>query len=122
MNQKNIVMKAKFFFSILVVFCLCTVTFANTRETIKLSNVEQTENGCIKEFLQCDKITNAPISKTVYHYDVNGRMMDKAAYEWDGSKGWIGTLKYVYQYDENNLPTTPTIIKWNKKANDWFEK
>lgn len=115
-------MKAKFFFSFLLVFCLFTAINANTRETIKLSNVEQTENGCVKEFLYCDKATNAPLSKTVYHYDSTGRMLEKATYEWDGSKGWIGVLKYEYGYDNNNLPTTSVIVKWDKKSNDWVKK
>jgi len=115
-------MKAKFFFSILLVFCLSTTMNANTRETIKLSNVEQTEDGCVKEILYCDKETNTPLSKTIYNYDATGRMLKKATYEWNGFKGWIGVLKYEYGYDDNNLPTTPTVVKWDKKSNDWAKR
>jgi len=115
-------MKTKILSIILLTFCLSISTYANTRETIKFSNIEQSENGCIKEFLYCDKETNTPLSKTIYRYDANGRMLDKATYEWNSSKGWIGTQKYVYEYDENNFPTTPTIVKWDKKANNWSAK
>jgi hypothetical protein len=111
-------MKAKFFFSLLVVLFLYTTTYANTPETIVLSNIEQTEDGCIKEFLSCDKNTNAPLSKTIYRYDAEGRIMDKATYEWSGSKGWTGIQKYTYEYDANNLPI-PSVVKWNRKSNNW---
>ncbi|MDH6309303.1 hypothetical protein M2451_002811 [Dysgonomonas sp. PFB1-18] len=111
-------MKAKFFFSLLAVLFLSTATYANTPETIVLSNIEQTEEGCVKEFLYCDKNTNAPLNKTTYRYDAEGRIMDKATYKWDSVKGWTGIQKYAYEYDANNLPV-PSIVKWNKKANNW---
>jgi len=112
-------MKAKFFFILLFTFCLSASTYADSRETIKFSNVEQTENGCIKEFLCCDKATNAPISKTVYRYDNNDKLLEKATYEWNSLKGWVGTQKYVYTYENDKM--TPSVIKWNNKSNDWAD-
>lgn len=114
-------MKAKFIFSILLLFCLSISINANTRETITFSNIEKTETGCVKEFLYCDKDTNAPLAKTIYNYDAEGRLLDKASYDWNGSQGWVGTQKYLYSYGENNQPLTPTLIKWDKKNKCWGE-
>jgi hypothetical protein len=115
-------MKTKSLLSFLVIFCFSISIYANSRETITLTNIEKTEKGCIKEFLQCEKETNMPLTKTVYIYDQNEKLIEKSGYEWDGKKGWTGTLKYMYSYDKENKPLTPTVIKWDKKNNNWLEK
>lgn len=115
-------MKAKNLFLLFVVLFLSSSIYANTPETVTFSNVEKTENGCVKEFIFCDKSTNNPLTKTVYRYDAEDRMQEKATYEWNDSKGWIGVQKYDYIYDnDNNLPT-PKLTKWDNKTNDWAKK
>ena len=49
-------------------------------------------------------------------------MQEKATYEWDGAKGWIGVQKYEYSYDKNNQPTAPTLYKWDNKSSNWSKK
>jgi len=116
-------MKTRTLLSLFVVCFITVNTFASNPETITFSNVEKTESGCVKEFLSCDKETNAPLSKTVYQYDAEDRLQEKATYEWNESrKEWLGIKKYLYSYDENNQPTTPVLLKWNKKTNDWSDK
>lgn len=118
-------MKTKILLSVLTVFLFTVNIYANKPETITLSNIEKTENGCVKEFLSCDKNTNAPISKTVYRYDAEDRMQEKATYEWNSNeKEWVGTQKYVYSYEKDNQLSAPSvsILKWNKKIKDWTEK
>jgi len=113
-------MKTKFLFSFLAVILLSVSAYAYNPETIIYSNIETTENGCVKEFLFCDKETNAPISKTIYNYDAEGRMLEKTMYEWDSTKGWAGTQKFEYNYDNGNQPV-PSVKKWDKKNNKWTE-
>lgn len=114
-------MKAKNLFSLLAVLFLSASIYANTPETVTFSNVEKTENGCVKEFIFCDKNTNSPLTKTVYQYDAEERMQEKATYQWDSSKGWIGIQKHIYTYDSNNLPT-PNLVKWNRGNNNWSDQ
>lgn len=113
------IMKAKNLFSLLAVLFLSASIYANTPETVTFSNVEKTESGCVKEFIFCDKSTSTPLTKTVYRYDAEERMQEKATYEWNDSKGWIGIQKYDYVYDDNNRPTA-RLTKWNNKTNDWI--
>lgn len=116
-------MKTRILLSVLTVFLFTVNTYANKPETITLSNVEKTEAGCVKEFLSCDKETKAPLAKTVYQYDAEDRMQEKATYEWNSNnKEWVGIQKYIYSYDEKNQPTDLIILKWNKKAKDWSNK
>lgn len=111
----------KLLFSFLSVFILSVSIYASNPETIVFTNIENTENGCVKEYLFCDKETNAPQSKAVYFYDVEGRMLEKTMYEWDSLKGWVGVKKFEYNYDENNQPMIPTLKKWDSKNNKWME-
>lgn len=115
-------MKTKTFFSLLVTFCFSVTMFAATPEKVMFSNVEETENGKVKEILFCDKETNAPLTKTIYKYDAEGKMEHKATYEWHSYHGWIGIQKYEYSYDANNKPSTPIVKKWDKKKKDWSDK
>ena len=115
------IMNTKILFSFLSAILLSISAYAYSPETIVLSNIENTEKGCIKEFLFCDKETNAPISKTVYNYDAEGRMLDKCMYEWNSSKGWIGVQKLEYNYEASNSPVAPVVKKWDKKNNKWEE-
>ena len=114
MNLKKLLLFAVLFLSLSI--------YANDPETLMFSNIETTETGCVKEFLLCDKNTNAPLTKTVYNYDATGRMQEKATYEWDGAKGWIGVQKYEYSYDKNNQPTAPTLYKWDNRSSNWSKK
>lgn len=114
-------MNAKILLSFLSAIILSISAYAHTPETIVLSNVENTENGCIKEFFFCDKETNVPISKTVYLYDIEGRMLEKAIYDWDGPNGWIGVQKLEYNYEKSDAPTIPTVKKWDKRSSKWVE-
>lgn len=116
-------MKTRILVSVLSVFLFTVNVNANDPETITFTNVEKTETGCVKEFLSCDKETNFPLSKTVYQYDAEDRIQEKATYDWDSNKKeWVGLRKHVYSYDENGQPTTPTVLKWNKKTKDWNNK
>lgn len=118
-------MKTKILLSVLTIFLFTVNTYANKAETIIFSNIEKTEKGCVKEFLSCDKETNAPISKTVYEYDAEDRIQEKAIYEWNNNvKEWIGTQKYVYSYNKKDQSLTPsvTVLKWDKKIKDWSDK
>ena len=116
-------MKTKILLSVVAAFLFSININAKNPETITFSNVEKTEAGCTKEFLSCDKDTKAPISKTVYQYDADERIQQKATYEWDGNnKEWVGIQKYIYAYDKDNNPLAPAILKWNKKAKAWNDK
>ena len=115
-------MKTKNLLSLFVAFFFAVGIYASNPETITFSNVEKTETGCVKEFLSCDKETNAPIAKTVYEYDSENRLLGKAIYNWDNADGWVGSKKYLYAYDENNQPITPFIVKWDKKTKNWSDK
>ncbi|MDU1892206.1 MAG: DUF3836 domain-containing protein [Dysgonomonas sp.] len=112
-------MKAKAFFSLFVILFFSANIFAATPEKVMFSNIEETESGKVKEILFCDKDTNAPLTKTIYKYDTEGKIEHKASYEWNRSHGWVGTQKYEYTYDENNTPSTPVVKKWDKKTKDW---
>ncbi|WP_029901820.1 DUF3836 domain-containing protein [Prevotella sp. 10(H)] len=114
-------MKTKILISLLAVLFFSANIFASTPETITLSNEEKTEEGSLKEVTLCDKDTNAPISKTVYRFDTDDRILEKATYEWTLDKGWVGIQKYEYTYNEENLPV-PSVVKWDKKNNDWAKK
>lgn len=114
-------MKATNLLSLFIALFFSVGIYASNPETITLSNIEQTETGYVKEFLSCDKDTNAPLTKTVYEYDAENRLLEKAIYKWDTNEGWVGSKKYVYAYDESNRPLAPQIVKWNKKTNEWFE-
>lgn len=118
--KKYIIMKTKLILSFLLLFCISTATYANTRETITLSNIEKTERGCIKEFLNCDSETSAPLSKTIYNYDIEGRLLEKEYYKWSAKLGWVGTQKYSYYYDGNNQLLTPSVSKWDIKNKCWL--
>ena len=115
-------MKTKTLFSLLAILFFSANILAGTPETITFTNVEQTEEGCVKEFIFCDKNTNAPLTKTTYVYDATNRMMEKSTYEWMGEKGWTGIQKYIYTYNAENQPQTPAMIRWDKKSNDWAKK
>lgn len=114
-------MNTKFFKSLLAVLIFSLSSFAHNNETIVFSNIEQTEKGCVKEFLFCDKSTNEPLSKTVYNYDSEGRIQEKTILEWDKNQGWIGVHKYEYKYTANNQPNTPVLKKWDNKNNKWID-
>ncbi|MDR2947662.1 MAG: DUF3836 domain-containing protein [Prevotella sp.] len=115
-------MNSRKLFSLFAILFLSLSIYANDPETVMFSNVETTETGCVKEFLFCDKDTNAPLTKTIYRYNAAGHMQEKATYEWKGDKGWTGIQKYEYTYNSDNQPATPIIYKWNNKTNDWSEK
>lgn len=115
-------MKAKNLLSLFIALFFTVGIYAGNPETITLSNIEQTETGYVKEFLSCDKDTNTPIAKTVYEYDGEDRLLEKAIYNWDAKDGWVGSKKYVYAYDENNRPVAPQIIKWNNKTKKWSDQ
>lgn len=115
-------MRAKNFLSLFIALFFTVGIYASNPETITLSNIEQTETGYVKEFLSCDKDTNAPISKTVYEYDAEDRLLEKAIYNWNSSEGWVGTKKYAYAYNEDNQPIAPQIIKWDSKAKRWADQ
>ncbi|NDV79379.1 DUF3836 domain-containing protein [Dysgonomonas sp. 511] len=115
-------MKAKFFFLFVMILGFTASIHADSRETITFSNVEKTENGSVKEILHCNKYTNAPLLKTVYNYDADGRLLEKTLYEWNSNMGWVGTQKYQYNYSEDNQLLSPTFSKWDKKNKCWADK
>ena len=115
-------MNSRKLFSLFAILLLSLSIYANDPETVMFSNVETTETGCVKEFLFCDKDTNAPLTKTIYRYNAAGHMQEKATYEWKGDKGWTGIQKYEYTYNSDNQPVAPIVYKWNNKANDWSKK
>ncbi|MDR3058998.1 MAG: DUF3836 domain-containing protein, partial [Prevotella sp.] len=102
-------MNSRKLFSLFAILFLSLSIYANDPETVMFSNVETTETGCVKEFLFCDKDTNAPLTKTIYRYNAAGHMQEKATYEWKGDKGWTGVQKYEYTYNSDNQPATPII-------------
>lgn len=115
-------MRAKKLLSLLAVLFLSAGIYANGgRSTIVYSNIDDCATGCVKEFLTCDVVTNAPLSKSVYKYDASGRMFEKSTYKWNGNDGWVGVQKYEYSYDQDNKPTTHLFNKWDKKKNDWID-
>lgn len=114
-------MKTKTLLSVFAAFFFSLSIYADSPKVIKFSNIEETTEGCVKEFLYCDEDTKAPLEKTVYPYDLEGRMLDKASYKWNDSKGWVGTQKFMYKYSSDNQPQQPTVVKWNDKKNCWCE-
>lgn len=115
-------MNSRKLFSLFAILFLSLSIYANDPETVMFRNIETTETGCVKEFLLCDKDTNAPLTKTIYRYNAAGQMQEKAIYEWNNDKGWIGVQKYEYIYNLDNQSTTPVITRWNNKTNDWATK
>lgn len=116
-----IIMNSKFFIALFAILVFSLNTLAHNNETIVFSNIENTENGCVKEYLFCDKDTNEPLSKTVYIYDTEGRILEKTFLEWNKTQGWISTKKYEYNYTTNNQPSTPSLKKWDNKNNKWID-
>lgn len=114
MNTKN-------FFALLAALMFSLNSVAHNNETIVFNNIENSENGCVKEYLFCDKDTNAPLSKTIYKYDNEGRIQEKTILEWNKTQGWIGIQMYEYNYTENNKSCTPSLKKWDNKNNKWID-
>ena len=116
-------MKAKNLLSLLAVLFLSACIYANGgRSTVVYSNIDNCATGCVKEFMTCDKDTNKPLSKNVYKYDPNGRMLEKTTYRWSDKNGWEGVQKLEYSYGQDNQPQTPCLKKWDKKNSNWIEE
>ena len=67
-----------------------------------LTNIEETENGSVKECVFLDKETLSPQTKSVYIYDIDKKLLEKTHLVWKGLKGWIETQRYVYNYSKTN--------------------
>lgn len=117
-------MKAKLFLSLVVGLFITVGLSAKNPETTTFSNVEVTATGSIKEFTTFTTETNEPVLRSTYKYDLAGNIQEKIVYSWKGNKGWVGTQKLEYAYNESNpsKPSSLTFTKWDEKTNNWSTK
>lgn len=117
-------MKTKLSIALLVSMLFSISIFASDPETTTYSNVQNTETGSIKEFTTFRANSNEPVQKSTYRYDLAGNIQEKTVYKWNGDKGWVGTQKLEYEYDETspNKPIAMNFSEWDGKKNDWTAK
>lgn len=117
-------MKTKLSIALLVSMLFSISIFASDPETTTYSNVQNTENGSIKEFTTFRANSNEPVQKSTYKYDLAGNIQEKTVYKWNGDKGWVGSQKLEYEYDEAspNKPVAMSFAEWDNKKNDWTAK
>jgi len=110
-------MKAIILTSILVVLSLTNVVAGNPRTKV-LSNIENRENGCTKEYTFVDDELR-PESRYVYQYSADGAMLSKTVYIWDSQEGWIGAHKYDYEYNRSGQVANLIFTSWDKDLEAW---
>lgn len=117
-------MKAKVLFSFLVSVFFVVGVYAKAPETTTFSNIQNTENGSLKEFTTFKTNTSEPVQKSTYKYDLTGNILEKVVYVWTADKGWLGSQKLEYTYGEEypDKPKTLSFREWNKQKSDWSEK
>ncbi|HEC44931.1 MAG TPA: PKD domain-containing protein [Bacteroides sp.] len=59
-------------------------------------------------------------SKDVTGYNANGARNFHGNYYWDGESQWIGSYKYEYTLDGNDLVTDEIEYSWDNLKNDWY--
>lgn len=79
-------------------------------------------NGNVKECTIVDKETRQPIKKTVYENNENGLPTTKILYKWDDKQGWVYQCRNGYTYDVNNNVTSISYQIWDAKKQDWTDK
>ena len=112
-------MKAKFLSIITILLFSCTSIFA--QDVVTYTNINKTEQGCVKEHIVFDKDSSSPLKKNVYVEDLNGQKISKASYKWTNNK-WVGVQKINYKFNADNQTTALVYLKWDTKVSDWSEK
>ena len=58
----------------------------------------------------------------MFVYDTKNNLKEKTYYKWS-SQGWVGTHKYVYEYNSDGSKVTNLIFtKWDKNMATWSTK
>ena len=105
--------------AVVLIIAMCFVSLnIQAQEKVKYSNVEQTENGIIKEITLADKETLTPMMKSVYIYDNSGSRLETTSYRWDSELGWQVVSKYEYGYSGFNMLASIVYTKWNADSNN----
>ena len=112
-------MKAKFLSIIAIILLSSTSIFA--QDVVTYSNVNETAQGSVKEYIVYDKSSSTPLRKNVYIEDINGQKISKATYKWIDNN-WSGIQKVNYKFNADNQTTVLVYSKWDTKASDWSDK
>lgn len=90
--------------------------------TTTYTNTIETKDGSVKEYTLFKTETQEPLKKSSFSYDLNGNILEKVVYVWQGqNKGWEENQKLSYIYDESqsNKPVSLTLSLWDKKDKKW---
>lgn len=112
-------MKAIVLTSILAAFLSISNLSAANPNVKVYSNIETTEDGCVKEFISYNEKTSKVIDKSVYQYDASGNMQNKTIYTWSNETGWVSVKKYDYSYNGEGSIEYMTFTEWDNKAGNW---
>lgn len=97
----------------------------NAQEIKTYSNVESTDSGTTKEYISVDSETLAPLTKEIYSYDAEGKIIEKVISKWsDSDAEWANTSKYEYTYgsSDSELVAHVAYTKWSKSSNAWSDE
>lgn len=115
MNAKKIIL-------ILLASIVTLGASASEPLTTTYTNTIETKDGSVKEYTLFKTDTKEPLKKSSFSYDLNGNILEKVVYTWQGkNKGWEESQKLSYTYDESksNKPVSLTLFVWDKKDKKW---
>ncbi|NDV93815.1 DUF3836 domain-containing protein [Dysgonomonas sp. 521] len=107
-------MKTRILSLAVVVLLSVASVYASNPKTKVYSN----SNDRTKEYITVDSETSKALSKSVFNYDSDGTIKERALYQWIENQGWVGTQKYSYEYNSDKLATI-VYTKWDKETNAW---
>ena len=115
-------MKAIFLTTVLAtLFSFSNIYAGNSKDKV-YSNIETTRYGCTKEYTTVDGTSLEALKKAVFVYDTKNNLKEKTYYKWS-SQGWVGTYKYVYEYNSDGSKVANLIFtKWDKNMATWSTK
>lgn len=112
-------MKAAVLTSLFIAFLFVSNISAQRQGSKVLANIETTEAGVIKEFVEVDKETLKPFVKTTYQYDANNNIQAKICCNWDEVSGWVNEKKYEYEYNRAGKIKNLVYTEWDEKQQAW---
>lgn len=112
-------MKAKLFIIISVLFVSTITLFGQERNLMRSVNIDSISNT--KEYIVYNKRNSKPLYKSTYQYNENDANINRTAYLWSDSKGWIESHKHDYIYNADNKLAYVIYTKWDRNNNKWAD-
>jgi len=74
-----------------------------------------------KEYTIYDKRSGDYLYKNVYEYDNDNQPTSRITYLWDKQKGWVASSMHEYRYNDQKQIANVYYSKWNKQTNKWSD-